>query len=307
MRKFTLFFSLLIFTNPNIGWVKLRAAQNKIAYVHTKANGKPNIYVADGNGNNPKQLTDDAAFDQFPAWSPDGNYIAFLSGGRLYVMNAEGGERKLISPFADWRAGWSPDGRQLAVMDANLAIWIFDLETGEKREIPETGVGMLPAWSPDGSQIAFRSDQNHIGNWEIYLIDIDGRNLQRLTNSPGDDRFPAWSPDGRKLVFSSDRKGDSQIYVMDITRGNEIRQLTKSPFSGRGPAWSPDGDRIAFAGMKNNQLESVGIYVVDAKGGKPELLIPGGSSPTWCCPPTRFATDVREKLPTTWGTIKKGY
>ena len=188
-----------------------------------------------------------------------------------------------------------------------FSIWIFDVETLEGREIPKTRVGMLPAWSPDGLQIAFRSDIFHEGNWDIYLTDIDGQILWRLTTNRGDDQYPAWSPDGTELAFSSDRSGKSQIYIMDMIGRKKIRQLTDLPFSGQGPAWSPAGDQIAFGGLEGNDLESVGIYVVDAEGGKPTLRLPGpGGPPAWGKGPVRFAVDPREKLATTWGAIKKG-
>ena len=165
---------------------------------------------------------------------------------------------------------------------------------------------MLPAWSPDGLQIAFRSDVLHEGNWDIYLIDINGQNLKRLTTNRGDDRYPAWSPDGTELAFSSDRSGQPQIYVMDMIGRKKIRQLTDQPFSGQGPAWSPPGDQIAFGGMKENEAKSVGIYVIAAKGGKPTLRVPGSESPpAWGRGPLRFAVDFRKKLATTWGAIKK--
>ena len=98
----------------------------------------------------------------------------------------------------------------------------------------------------------------------------------RLTTDRGDDRFPAWSPDGTELARS---KWKSQIYIMDMIGRKKIRQLTDLPFSGQGPAWSPAGDQIAFGGLEGNDLESVGIYVVDAEGGKPTLRIPVPSGP----------------------------
>ena len=306
MRKLTVLFWVLIFTAPSAELMKTQAAEDKFAYTRRPPNGNMDIYVVDGKGGEPIQLTDDLARDSWPAWSPDGTLLAFLSDLRLVVMDANGKNRKIIAANTDWRPAWSPDGRQLAVMK-EFSIWIFDLETLEGREIPKTRVGMLPAWSPDGLQIAFRSDILHEGNWDIYLTDIDGQILWRLTTDRGDDRFPAWSPDGTELAFSSDRNGKSQIYIMDMIGRKKIRQLTDLPFSGQGPAWSPAGDQIAFGGLEGNDLESVGIYVVDAEGGKPTLRLPGpGGAPAWAEGPVRFAVDPREKLATTWGAIKKG-
>ena len=305
MRGLTLLFWTLIFTALSVELMQIHAAEDKFAYSRRPPNGNADIYVINGKGGEPIQLTDDWALDKWPAWSPDGSLLAFLSDLKLVVMDANGKNRKIIAANTDWRPAWSPDGRQLAVMK-RFSIWIFDVETLEGREIPKTRVGMLPAWSPDGLQIAFRSDILHEGNWDIYLTDIDGQILWRLTVHPGDDLYPAWSPDGTELAFSSDRSGQSQIYIMDMIGRKKIRQLTDLPFSCQGPAWSPEGDQIAFGGRKGNDLKSVGIYVVDAEGGKPTLHIPGpGGAPAWGKGPVRFAVDPRKKLTTTWGAIKK--
>ena len=308
MRKLTVLFWTLIFTALSVKLMQIQAAEDKFAYAFSRRpDVTPDIYVVDGEGGKPIQLTNDPAWNKWPAWSPDGTLLAFLSDLRLVVMDANGKNRRLITLGADWRPAWSPDGRQLAVMKG-LSLWIFDVETGKGREIHGTQVSMLPTWSPDGLQIAFRSDIFDERNWDIYLIDIDGKNLRRLTTHRGDDRYPAWSPDGTELAFSSDRNGKSQIYIMDMIGRKKIRQLTDLPFSGKGPAWSPEGNQIAFGGLEDNDIKSLGIYVVDAKGGKPTLRVSTGTSspPAWAEGPVRFAVDPREKLTTTWGLIKKG-
>ena len=94
---------------------------------------------------------------------------------------------------------------------------------------------------------------------------------------------------------------------MNMIGRKKIRQLTDLPFSGQGPVWSPAGNQIAFGGQKKDEAKSVGIYVIDAGGGKPTLRVPGPSGPpAWGTGPLRFAIDSKEKLTTTWGAIKKG-
>ena len=310
MRGLTLLFWTLIFTALSVELMQVQAG-DKFAYARRPPNGNADIYVVDGEGGELIQLTDDQAWDRWPAWSPDGDLLAFIAGGRLAVMDAEKNRRN-ITGGAFFRPAWSPDGRQLAVMKG-LSLWIFDVETRKGKELHGTQVSMAPTWSRDGLQLAFRSDLFAEGNWDIYLIDINGQNPRRLTVDPGDDHYPVWSPEGSEIAFSSDRSGKSQIYVMDMIRNNKIRQLTDLPFSGQGPVWAPDGDQIAFGGQKGDDLESVGIYVVNAKGGKPILRVPGpGGPPAWGKGPVHFtadpqekAVDPREKLGTTWGVIKK--
>ena len=308
MRGLTLLFWTLLLSLSNVELMQVQA-EDKFAYARRPPNGNADIYVVDGEEGKPIQLTDDQARDQWPAWSPDGNLLAFISDGTLAVMEADGKNRRNIAAGTFFRPAWSPNGRQIAVMKG-LSLWIFDVEMREGKEIHGTQVSMSPTWSPDGRQIAFRSDLFAEGNWDIYLMDINiGANLlnpRRLTVDPGDDHYPAWSPDGTEIAFSSDRSGKSQIYVMNLIGRKKIRQLTDLPFLGQGPVWSPAGDQIAFGGQRKDEAESVGIYVIDAKGGKPTLRAPGSDSPpAWGKGPVRFAVNPREKLTVTWGTIKK--
>ena len=199
MRTLTLLLWTLIFTAPGVELIKIQAAEDKFAYAHGPPNGNVDIYVVDGEGGEPIQLTDNLAWDRWPAWSPDGTLLAFISDGRLVIMDAEKNRRN-IAAGTFFRPAWSPDGRQLAVMKG-LSLWIFDVETHRGREIRGTQVSMSPTWSRDGLQIAFRSDLFAEGNWDIYLMDIDGQNPRRFTVDPGDDHYPAWSPEGSEIAF----------------------------------------------------------------------------------------------------------
>ncbi len=80
---------------------------------------------------------------------------------------------------------------------------------------------VFSAWSPDGTKIAFTSDRD--GNFEIYVMNADGRNPTRLTSDPATDNFPAWSPDGTKIAFDSRRDGNFEIYVMNADGTNPTR------------------------------------------------------------------------------------
>ncbi len=116
------------------------------------------------------------------------------------------------------------------------------------------------ACGDDTGRIAFTSDRD--GNVEIYVMDVDGSNVIRLTNNPTPDLFPVWLPDGSRIAFSSDRDGNDGIYVMGADGSNVIR-LTNNPAFDRDPAWSSDGSRIAFTSDRDGNSE---IYVMDADG-----------------------------------------
>ena len=127
-------------------------------------------------------------------------------------------------------------------------------------------IGYVYAQQQRVSQIAFASNMS--GNWEIYLIDSDGKNPINLTNNPAADYYPAWSPDGKKIAFSSMRDGDLDIYVMDVDGNNPI-SLNHNDVDDAVPSWSPDGANIAF------QFEQDGKWttcVMDADGSNKRML-----------------------------------
>ena len=102
----------------------------------------------------------------------------------------------------------------------------------------------LPAFSPDGGQIAFNSNRD--GNIELYVMNVDGSGLRRLTNHPSIDTSPTWSPLGHQLAFTSDRSGSPQVYVVDVD-GTGLRRITFESYCDR-PTWSPAPyNEIAYA------------------------------------------------------------
>jgi dipeptidyl aminopeptidase/acylaminoacyl peptidase len=107
-----------------------------------------------------------------------------------------------------------------------------------------------PQFSPDGKRIAFVVGESNLeegkSNSEIYVMDADGSNQRRLTNSPEPDNHPRWSPDGRTLLFVSTRKGSPQLWLLPLD-GGEPQQLTSLSTGVSNPVWSPDGKKIAFA------------------------------------------------------------
>ena len=117
-----------------------------------------------------------------------------------------------------------------------------------RKVMDDTATATEPAFSPDGSRIAFTSTRD--GQPEVYVMDADGTNVSRLTNSPGLDGDPSFSPDGQAVVFHSQRTGHRQIFLQPITSSVAV-PLTQEPADNSQPTMSPDGEVIAFVSNRD--------------------------------------------------------
>ena len=159
-----------------------------------------------------------------------------------------------------------------------------------------------PSWLPDGTKIAFESHSED--DSDVYVIDVDGKNLIQLTKAAESDGHPSWSPDGLKIAFTSRRDGnftgpffalDLEVFVMGADGGNVVR-LTRSAESDADPSWSPDGGKIAFESQRDLDYE---IYVMDADGQNVVRLTQStgwDSDPSWSPDGKRIAfRSVRDR------------
>jgi TolB protein len=247
----------------------------------------------------PARLTTDGLPKQRPVWSPDGRRLAFArheAGGThiwQYVMEVDkpASARRLTNrPAPDYDGAFTPDGKSLLLVavaqsgtQGNLDVAIVPAEGGE----PKTLFGDLnsklahaewPSPSPDGKRFAFTS--THEGNQEVYTAAIDGKDLVRVTQSPGTDTHPCWTPDGKSLVFATDRWGGLEL-ASALADGSGLHRLTRSPGLDDYPAVAPDGRRLAFVSNRDGNFE---IYVCRADGTEPINVSshPGQDTmPTW--------------------------
>jgi hypothetical protein len=152
-------------------------------------------------------------------------------------------------------------------------------------------------WSPDGGKIAFarRSDT---GGLDLYVMNADGSNVQRLTTNGANNHNPSWSPDGRQIAYTTDAGGgNTEILVMDVDFSDpanvavsNIRTLTNDPNADDYPSWSRDGSQIAFSSNRSNGLWD--IYIMDINGGGLRQLTSNNGdneSPVWSPDGTQIA------------------
>ncbi len=195
----------------------------------SRAAGDWDIRVQRVGGRNPTNLTRDSqADDTQPAFSPDGERIAFRSerdSGGIYLMGATGESITRLSDFG-YSPSWSPDGAQILVGTEKIPqpstrptksqLWKIAVKSGERRMISE-GDALQPHYSPRQQRIVYWSRPSKIGQREsIWTIPAEGGDAVAVTDGTTTDTNPVWSPDGKFVYFSSNRGGSVNIWRVAI-------------------------------------------------------------------------------------------
>jgi Tol biopolymer transport system component len=153
-----------------------------------------------------------------------------------------------------------PTGKIVYVVEGE--IWRMNADGSGQTQLTNVAEmsNIEPSISPDGTRIAFSTNRD--GNWEVYVMDVDGSNLRNITNHPSLDNNPRWSWDGTKIVFRSERDGNAEIYIMNPD-GSGLRRVTNEPSAEFSPSLSPDSSRVVFLSTRSGATE---VWVANADG-----------------------------------------
>lgn len=156
-----------------------------------------------------------------------------------------------------------------------VIVWIhtamaFGQEIKEKNLTNNSAEDRYASYSPTGDQIIFES--NREGNWDIYTMDLDGKNQQKVTLHKKDDRRPSWHPSGQKIIFESNRSGKYELYELHV-KNKEVKKINIKDMDGEPTfaQYSPDGNKIAYSSKKSDQQAK--IVIIDQQGVHIKTLV----------------------------------
>jgi len=253
-------------------------------------NSDTDIYMIPFAGGEAVRVTSSPKPESHPRFSPDGRYLAFLSGregkkSQVWLLDRRGGEAvRLTDSKADVSDfEWSPDGKRLALV-------VGDVDPDEPEDEKASGGGGGEEKAPKPIVIRrlqfLRDGEGFLRELRqhLYVYDVAAKTSTQLTSGPFDEQDPVWSPDGRWIAFTSNRTADpdandnSDIFLVEADaakKGQKPRAITTSPGTDNSPAFSPDGKWIAYlAGGEPKDIwyATNHVAVVPVAGGEPRAL-----------------------------------
>ena len=265
------------------------------------------IAVVGIDGGSPERLTENARYDHYPQWSPDGTRIAFIAGAdeddtsendlRLFTMAPDGSNVFKVSDeeAALYPPVWSPDGRRLAFAAVDHVVYTVRPDGSELNRVRVVGKsGILPSWSPDSEELAFASVEGV--KLTVYIAKADGTALRQVwMRDFGDDHRSlrigriSWSPDGAELLLVPGLS--AWVVQVDGSGGLQL----DLPMKVDAAAWSSDGSKIAARGYA--RYESFGelrIMSMAREGHDLRILVGAELVPNPIAPYPNFPSEIEQ-------------
>lgn len=257
---------------------------SRLAFISNRS-GASELWLADWDGANPRQLTKHSAIALAPAWAPGGKQLAFTSflrgGPAVYLLTPQEGYLRLLydKGGVNSSASFSPDGSRIVFASSekgNTDIYVVPTDSGVAQRLTTSmAIDTQPAWAPNGRQIVFTSTRS--GRPQLFLMDADGSNVRQLTFEGEFHDEAAWSDDGTRIVCTTRVDNRFQLATIDVITGEKT--VIPGPGNNESPCFSPDGSMLAFVSDRTGTPQ---IYVTDAEGHPRQLTQEGANhSPAW--------------------------
>lgn len=239
------------------------------------------LYWCDEHGRNVTRITyTPYDWEKNPAWSPDGEYIAYdafdrgKQTGGIFIIPKAGGEPTQLTTDRGKYPAWSPDGLTVAYNDQDSHdIWTVAAEGGEPRRLTTRGYCGEPCWSPRGERIYFAGPyrKDPVGPCSLWYVDSEGGDVAHLWACDEPFYYLALSPGGEWLAAVVDfGPSPYDIWLFDVKSGERYHFTEEPGYEGEdyvprlgagSPTWAQDGSRIFF---HSDRYRNWGVYKIDA-------------------------------------------